>query len=612
MGVSQVAVAKMAGESGVPIRRCIRKLCWRNSYSKVMVENSAEKGITRKNFGITIVQNIRYNKITTCRGRKNIMMQGKQLETNPLSETRQSEIQAAVNVAMDKRFNKWKRTIIFWAIVFLLVLVLLVVIGVFCIADLAKTLSNLANVSNDSQVSAITVERNGLLSADYLAAVIPVLLALGGSFIAFLGMSRLKMFDERIDQTRSEMLKEVESKVKSEVALDRVEFSNQILQDIKGEREKIQGVTDDAEKNLSNQKDKCIEEIERKFSAFEQKYSWLESVIASKEVELDFHTINDAHKLVEQLRIEKPDGYINIVKRIIDRVCNAIDMSGDSDDYHNLAAELARGSMYNEACRVLKKGEQYFNKDVDIHADIIEYSTKGGLDYAAESVRALKTMNSQIWTWRCYEFICDYYRSIGDLTKANIICDDFMKAFPNDEHGYRSKAEVLRLLYPGQDGIDKSIEVLKTALMKKINCPQCANALAEQYLSIGRYSDALRAANRSVLELAQQQPHVPAAIIFYNRATIQDRMFMQGLENSLVEQGTADAAYKDYHMALGLHLESLSPIVAQQAEIRILILKDYISSDAAGCDRDNFEALLNLLQNLVPDADTGNDIIDGT
>ena len=162
------------------------------------------------------------------------MIQGKQLETNPLSETRQSEIQAAVNVAMDKRFNKWKRTIIFWAIVFLLVLVLLVVIGVFCIADLAKTLSNLANVSNDSQVSAITVERNGLLSADYLAAVIPVLLALGGSFIAFLGMSRLKMFDERIDQTRSEMLKEVESKVKSEVALDRVEFSNQILQDIKG------------------------------------------------------------------------------------------------------------------------------------------------------------------------------------------------------------------------------------------------------------------------------------------------------------------------------------------------------------------------------------------
>lgn len=537
------------------------------------------------------------------------MVQGRQSETNPLSETRQSEIQSAVNTAMDKKFNNWKRTTIFWGLAFLLVLVLLVVIGAFCIADLAKMLSDLT-VSNDSQVSAITVERNGLLSADYLAAVIPILLALGGSFIAFLGMSRLKMFDERIDQTRAEMLKEVESKVKSEVALDRVEFSNQILHDIKGEREKFQSVTDNAGKNLSDQKDKCIEEIERKFSAFEQKYSWLESVIASKEVELDFHTIDDAHKLVEQLRIEKPDGYIDIVKKIIDRVCSTDDMSGDSADYHNLAAELARGSMYNEACRVLKEGIQRFKKDADIHADIIEYSTKGGLGYAAESVQALETMEPKIWTWRCYEFICDYYRSIGDLTKADSICEDFMKAFPNDEHGYRSKSEVLLLLHPGQNGIDKSIEVLETALAKNINCPQCANALAEQYLSIGRYTDALRAANRSVLELAQQQPHVSAAIIFYNRATIQDRMFMQGLGNSSVEQNIADAAYKDYHMALRLQLGSLSPIIAQQAKIRILILKDYISSDCAECDRDNSQALLTLLQNLASDAssDTTDDI----
>ena len=111
------------------------------------------------------------------------------------------------------------------------------------------------------------------------------------------------------------MLKEVESRVKSEVALDRVEFSNQILHDIKGEREKLQSATDDARKNLSAQKDKCIKEIEQEFSLFKQKYSWLESVIASKEVDIDFHTIDDAHKLVEQLHIKKPDGYINIVKK---------------------------------------------------------------------------------------------------------------------------------------------------------------------------------------------------------------------------------------------------------------------------------------------------------
>ena len=507
-----------------------------------------------------------------------------QAKTKPLTETHQSEIQFAVNTAMDKRFNGWRRTIIFWAIAFLLVLALIVVIGTFCIANLAKMLSDLTDLSNNSQISAITVERNGLLSADYLAAVIPILLALGGSFIAFLGMSRLKMFDERIDQTRTEMLKEIESRVKSEVALDRVELSNQILRDIKGERAIFQSMTDDARKKLSNQKDKCIEEIEQRFSLFEQKYSWLESVIANKEVDLEFHTIDDAHKLVEQLRIEKPDGYIDIIKRIINRVCNTEDMSGDSANYHNLAAELARGGMYNEACKVLKKGESFFKKDVDIHADIIEYSTKGGLDYAAESVRALEAMKPRIWTWRCYEFICDYYRSIGNFAQANSLCDEFMSVFPHDEHGYRSKAEVLLLIHSGQDGIDKAIEVLETALAKNINCPQCANALAEQYLSIGRYTDALRAANRAVLELAQQQPHVPVAIVFYNRATIQDRMFMQGIEDSSAGQAVADAAYEDYRMALNFNLDSLSPIIAQQAIIRMLILKDYISLDCAKCD----------------------------
>lgn len=504
-------------------------------------------------------------------------MQGGEFEVSSLNETRQSEIKSAVNIAMDKRFNGWRRTIIFWAIAFLLVLVLLVVIGVFYIADLARMLSDLARVSNESQASTVTVERNGLLSADYLAAVIPILLALGTSFIAFLGMSRLKMFDERIDQTRAEMLKEIEAKVKSEVALDRAEFSDQILHDIKQEREKYQSMADDVGKSLSDQKDKCIGEIKGEFSAFEQKYAWLESVVISKEVELEFHTIDDAHKLVEQLRIGKPDGYINIVKKIIDRVCDTDGMSGASSDYHNLAAELARGSMYKEACRVLKKGKQYFRNDADIHADIIEYSTKGGLDYAAESVQALELMDSKIWTWRCYEFICDYYRTVGDLAKADSICDEFVKAFPNDEHGYRSKAEILLLLYPGQDGIDKAVEVLETALAKNINCPQCANALAEQYLSSGQYTDALRAANRAIMELAQQQPHISAAIIFYNRATIHDRIFMKDVENLSTVQDNADSAYKDYQMALALNLDLLSPIIAQQAEIRMWILKDYIS-----------------------------------
>lgn len=508
---------------------------------------------------------------------RDIMAQGKKSEESTLTEFRRAEITSAVNTAMDKKFNSWKWTIIFWALAFLLALVLLVVIGVLCIADLAKTLSDLTNIANDSQASAIAIERNGLLSADYLAAVIPILLALGGSFIAFLGMNRLKMFDERIDQTRAEMLKEIELKVKSEVAVDRVEFSNQILQGISGEQEKFLSIADDTSKDLLAQKETCIKEMADKFDLFKQKYAWLEATVTHKEVDLDFYTIEDAHILVQQLRAKKPTGYIGIIKKVVDRVCTVDGLSGGSSDYHNLATELASGRMYDDACRVLEKGKERFENDADILAGIIEYSTKGGLSYAAKSVKTLLEMQPRIWTWRCYEFICDYYRSIGDLDSADKLCDEFICVLPNDEHGYRSKAEVTKLLYPGMDGIEKSIKILQRAIDANVNCPQCANTLAETYLSVGKYEEALSAANRAVLELAQEQPHVNVAYVFYNRATIQDRMFMQSLENSEINQILVDAAYEDYHMALGLG--GLSYTVSAQAIVRIKILSRYATPD---------------------------------
>lgn len=535
-----------------------------------------------------------------------IMAQELQIEKNNLTDLRRSEIKTIAESVMNEKFKNWKRTITFFAVAFFLVMILLVVIGVLCIADLARTISDLTSIANDNQALTLTIERNGLLSADYLAAVIPILLALGGSFIAFLGMNRLKMFDERIDQTRAAMLNEIESKVKSEVAVDRIEFSNQILQGISSEQEKFLAIVDDASKALLEKKEICITDIVDIFDCFEQKYAWLEATVTRKEADLDFYTIEDAHILVQQLRAKKPTGYISIVTKIVDRVCTADGLSGGSSDYHNLAAELASGRMYDDACRVLEKGKKRFENDVDILADIIEYSTNGGLNYAAESVKTLEEMQPRIWTWRCYEFICDYYRSIGNLDRANELCDEFIDVFPNDEHGYRSKAEIIKLLYPGIDGIEKSIEILQRAIDANVNCPQCANALAETYLSVGRYDEALSAANRAVLELAQEQPHVNVAYVFYNRATIQDRMFMQSLDSSEIKQVLVDAAYRDYRMAL--NLGGLSYTVSEQANVRIKILSRYITPDLIQERKDeDSELLLSLLSKFASESQDDED-----
>lgn len=296
-------------------------------------------------------------------------------------------------------------------------------------------------------------------------------------------------------------------------------------------------------------------------------------------------------------------------KKIVDRVCNEGELSGDSADYHNLAAELARGSMYIESCRILKRGLSFFSKDTDLLSDLIEYATKGSMfdDAAKATEQLLHDIPHRLWTWRCYEFICDYYRAIGELEKADKLCDEFIDAIPNDEHGYRSKAEIAKLLDPGADGIKKSIDILQSAIDAHVNCPQCANALAETYLSIGKFDEALRAANQAILELAQDQPHVNVAYVFYNRAVIQDRMFMQGLSSSGVSQSLANDAYQDYRMALSFGM--LSNIVSYQAQVRMKILERYVASDliqASGAGEDP-KALLSLLSQLTNEGRSNTD-----
>ena len=155
------------------------------------------------------------------------------------------------------------------------------------------------------------------------------------------------------------------------------------------------------------------------------------------------------------------------------------------------------------------------------------------------------------------------------------------------------------MLSPGKDGIKKSIDILQLAIDNHVNCPQCANALAEIYLSIGEFDEALKAVNQAILELAQDQPHINVAYVFYNRAVIQDRMFMQGLNNSDSIQSLANNAYKDYNLSLSFHM--LGSIVSHQAQVRIKILEQYVSQDLIqenGTDEDS-KNLLSLLSQLT-------------
>lgn len=287
--------------------------------------------------------------------------------------------------------------------------------------------------------------------------------------------------------------------------------------------------------------------------------------------------VSDAHEMVEKLREKKPVEYINMIKKIVEKVCSGgATISGDSADYHNLSAELARRNMYYEAISVLDKGLSLFPNDTDLLSDMIEYATKNSqYEKAEQAINILTGIHRRLWTWRCYEFMITYYRAIGDLEKAYELSQDSIASLPYDEHGYRSKAEIEMLLTPGDEGVTKAIAILTDALKKRINAAQCAGLLAEIYLDKGDYQSAIKAANRAILESAQSQPHIGIALIIAQRGFAYDRLFMKKMFGGDVQTEIAEKACEDYLMAIAFDQENygiLPPITLKQVRIRLTIL----------------------------------------
>lgn len=420
----------------------------------------------------------------------------------------------------------------------------------------------------------VQIESSNLLSADYLAVVLPILISLAGAYIVFLGMNRLKMYDERIDSTRSDLLGELNTIVQNQVIAGQAKQIEAVENVLKNQRIAFNDEVSNAASELANLAAQHIQDISDAGSG----YDWLKAAIEKKEMDVtDVHTVFDAHKLVELLRAEKPDNYIPLIKEVVQRVTSQT-LSGDATDYHNLSAELARGSMYQEANLILTKGLSFFPTDTDLLSDYISYATKGGmLDDAKIALDRLNKINRRLWTWRCYIFISDYHRATGNLEAALEMCDACITAIPTSQTGYHDKAEVVKMITPGMDGIKQSIAILRSALDTNINCPQCSNMLGKTYMELGEYENALSAFDRAILDLAEGQPGVNESFVFYNRASCYDRMFVRTINSNAPDVELLVNAHNDYVTAL--QLGELTVITKNQTLNRLKFLGRYLPND---------------------------------
>ena len=449
-------------------------------------------------------------------------------------------------------------------------------------------------------------EKNGSIERnyDYLQFVVPVLLAIGAFMAAALGINRLKNLDDqiekievRLDRRFQDFEKRSQEAINTRILTQIEEKSKSYVKSLRDITEKSQSTIVDATKHskaaIDTERTAAMGRIQQTadsysrkmdntmdlISQFNDEYSWLKKYNGTIDPDsLVVQSVADAHVMIEKMYKSdlSKDELAKQVDIVVHKVLNE-GLTGDSADYHNLSAELARNELKDLSVKICNRGLEFFPEDEDLIADIIQYATLIGENKSGVSIQKyidrLLRIDKKSWTWRCFEFLSDYYIAKREYELAKQVCDEYIFYLPRDERGYAQLAEIYGYMYVGIDAENEKIAILEKAVDMGFSCPRCANTLAKLYANRGELNKAIRFSSVSLLSLAQEQPSVNYAYVVYNRALYEDRLFLTKLlddnkDNQLLKNALSD--YKD-----AIESGKLSIITTNQAKVRYNLLSNY-------------------------------------
>lgn len=236
-------------------------------------------------------------------------------------------------------------------------------------------------------------------------------------------------------------------------------------------------------------------------------------------------------------------------------------LTGDADDFHNFATELARVDYYEAACEVLKQGVLIYPHNTDLLADYVLYAQKCGKhDVAREKFQQLKSIDRIDWTWRSFVFSIDYNIALlkgqkGDerITTQRII-EELISEFKASLE-YEEKAVLAESDYYDSIGNHaKSFEVLKDVVDAGIIkvCPQCCLRLIDRSLEKGEYEIVINYAKKGIA-MTEAQESVETTAYWYFWALAEDhKWFNENLSADEPDRASAKRIIKLYDTALNL------------------------------------------------------------
>lgn len=404
--------------------------------------------------------------------------------------------------------------------------------------------------------------------SDWLKMILPIA---GGSIIsifAFLGVDRLKDFDERQDKLAKELRNDLNTQVDNAVKL-------------------VQPRLNETFQEWETSLQQKLSEYDKSFSLVAERIDKYDKIIGSveklEEVSDAIGNVAEAHSFIVKLFSDTSASTSDKSQRtriflaLIERVKRG-DIKGDSTDYHNLSSELARQNYFEFAADVTKKGLDIFGDNIDLLSDYTYYSHKAGRkDDVSDGLSRLEKIEREIWNWRAFTFYIDVVND-GEANEENkeraLQCvKAYKQVLPDEERAYMAEYETLKK-YGELEAAESALVTAETNLTMTA---QCSLSLSEIYHMRGDYDKAINSATRAILGQAETQPSSNTGAAFAHRGFSKDAK----IHKAIIEGVSIDTQYADIHSAICDYKMAIQLGYSHaNIAVRIKILQELLPSEA--------------------------------
>lgn len=248
----------------------------------------------------------------------------------------------------------------------------------------------------------------------------------------------------------------------------------------------------------------------------------------------------------------------------------------DADDYHNDAVMYSRLGQPGRAAKLCVSGLQHFPHNIDLIADVIQYSSDvGDMITARKHFLLLKEIPFKLWNWRAFMFSISFLIKddpVKNAKECRRLVNRFKKILPNEEKSYLAESDY-------EDSIgnkDNSLIILKEAVNILPNAAQCAVKLADRQFDYGLYDECINTTTYGISASADTHSSINEAYLVLLRVLSKDHLIHQkACRKERVNEQEICNLTKEYHKILDKFPKELSRYKSR-IETRMKLL-DFIS-----------------------------------